>query len=115
MDTGGVVRGRLLDIYMRNCDEAIRFGRRSVQVFVLRLGWNPRATGPSLLDTLLPWRDHLKPRAAKASRPPPEVIHRPAAVPEQVDGSAFGSGLAAGDCGRPRRGRRGPGRREGRL
>ena len=32
---------------------------------MLRLGWNPRATGPSLLDTLLPWRD--KPRARSAA------------------------------------------------
>jgi 3D (Asp-Asp-Asp) domain-containing protein len=75
MDTGPVVRGRLLDIYMRNCDEATRFGRRSVQVFVLRLGWNPRASGPSLLDTLLPWRDRAKPRvpAQPAPRPKPST------------------------------------------
>jgi len=72
MDTGGVVRGRLLDIYMRNCDEAIRFGRRSVQVFVLRLGWNPRASGPSLLDTLLPWRDTVKPAPPRPPAPRPK-------------------------------------------
>jgi 3D (Asp-Asp-Asp) domain-containing protein len=72
MDTGGIVRGRLLDVYMRNCDEAIRFGRRSVQVFVLRLGWNPRASGPSLLDTLLPWRDRPKPAPPKPAAPRPK-------------------------------------------
>jgi len=72
MDTGGIVKGRILDIYMRDCDEAIRFGRRSVQVFVLRLGWNPRATGPSLLDTLLPWRDSPKPPARKPPVPRPK-------------------------------------------
>jgi 3D (Asp-Asp-Asp) domain-containing protein len=66
MDTGPIVRGRLLDLYMRNCGEATTFGRRSVQVFVLRLGWNPRASGPSLLDTLLPWRD----RPTQPARPP---------------------------------------------
>lgn len=60
MDTGGVIKGRRLDIYVRDCDEALRFGRRTVQVFVLRLGWNPRATGPTLLDTLLPWREKTK-------------------------------------------------------
>lgn len=60
MDTGPVVRGRRLDIYTRSCDEATLFGRRVVQVFVLRLGWNPRASGPSLLDTLLPWRGRGK-------------------------------------------------------
>lgn len=57
MDTGPVVKGRRLDIYIWNCDEAVRFGRRSVQLVVLRLGWNPAASGPSLLDTLLPWRN----------------------------------------------------------
>jgi 3D (Asp-Asp-Asp) domain-containing protein len=72
MDTGPIVRGRLLDIYMWNCDEAVRFGRRSVQVFVLRLGWNPRdSSGENLLDTLLPWRDQPKPP------PPPPQSQRP--------------------------------------
>jgi len=71
MDTGAVIRGRLLDIYMRSCDEATAFGRRSVQVFVLRLGWNPRASGQSLLDMLLPWRDVPK------SKPPGSVAPRP--------------------------------------
>jgi 3D (Asp-Asp-Asp) domain-containing protein len=66
MDTGPVVKGRKLDVYTRSCDEAIRFGVRRVQVFVLRLGWNPRASGPNLLDTLLPWRADKKP----AYRPP---------------------------------------------
>ena len=74
MDTGPIVRGRLLDIYMRNCDEATRLGRRTVQVFVLRLGWNPRASGPSLLDTLLPWRDRPKPGPrAPSPRPIPST------------------------------------------
>ncbi len=70
MDTGPVIRGRLLDIYMWSCDEALQFGRRSVEVFVLRLGWNPRASEPSLLDTLLPWRD------GPAPAPPPVVPSR---------------------------------------
>jgi 3D (Asp-Asp-Asp) domain-containing protein len=73
MDTGPVVRGRLLDIYMRNCDEATRFGRQSAEVLVLRLGWNPRASGPSLLDTLLPWGERSVPspkRPAEHPSPP---------------------------------------------
>jgi 3D (Asp-Asp-Asp) domain-containing protein len=64
MDTGPVVRGRSLDIYTPDCEAATRFGRRSTQVSVLRLGWNPRASGPSLLDMFLPWRDK-----ARASKP----------------------------------------------
>ena len=31
-DTGGAVKGRKLDIWMPNCVEAVRFGRRSVSV-----------------------------------------------------------------------------------
>lgn len=60
MDTGPVVKGRRLDIYMRNCDQAVAFGVRPALVVVLRLGWNPRASGPSLLDALLPWREPSK-------------------------------------------------------
>ena len=61
MDTGPVIRGRLLDLYLRSCGEATNFGRQSVEVLVLRLGWNPRASGKSLLDTLFPWLDHSAP------------------------------------------------------
>jgi len=80
MDTGPIVRGRRLDLYTRNCDEATRFGRRAAQVFVLRLGWNPRASGPSLLDSLMPWREKPKPGAkpARPSRPSTELPQRPA-------------------------------------
>lgn len=35
-DTGGLIRGRRIDLYMRDCKEAIAFGRRSVEVLVLR-------------------------------------------------------------------------------
>jgi 3D (Asp-Asp-Asp) domain-containing protein len=44
MDTGPAVKGRLLDIYMWSCNEALKFGRKSTTLNVLRLGWNPRAT-----------------------------------------------------------------------
>ena len=37
-DTGGAVKGRKLDIWVPNCSEAIRFGRRSVSVNVLGRG-----------------------------------------------------------------------------
>lgn len=32
-DTGGSIKGKKLDIWMPNCSEARRFGRRTVQVF----------------------------------------------------------------------------------
>jgi len=36
MDTGPNVRGRRLDLFMRDCAEAVRFGRRSGRVSVVR-------------------------------------------------------------------------------
>ena len=52
MDTGPSVRGRQIDLYMWNCTEALRFGRRPIHLVVLRLGWNPRATTPSFMERL---------------------------------------------------------------
>ena len=53
MDTGPAVQGRHIDIYMWSCRDAVQFGRRAVDVLVLRLGWDPRASPPSLRDMLL--------------------------------------------------------------
>ena len=50
LDTGPAVQGREVDIYMWSCNEALTFGRRSIHLNVLRLGWNPRATAPGFLD-----------------------------------------------------------------
>lgn len=35
-DTGSKIRGRRIDLYIHDCDEAVRFGRRSVRVSVVR-------------------------------------------------------------------------------
>ena len=35
MDTGSAVRGRQIDLYVRDCHEAIKFGRRNARVSVL--------------------------------------------------------------------------------
>lgn len=37
-DTGGAVKGRILDIWVPSCSEAMRFGRKSVQVSILGKG-----------------------------------------------------------------------------
>ena len=66
MDTGPKVQGRLLDIYMWSCHEALAFGRKPVQVTVLRLGWNPNQSSPSLIDRLFRRRE-----AARNTAPPP--------------------------------------------
>lgn len=52
LDTGPLVKGTLIDIYMWSCHEALRFGRQPVRLTVLRLGWNPRATAPGFMDRL---------------------------------------------------------------
>ena len=36
MDTGSRIRGRRLDLYVPNCAEAVRFGRRSGRVFAVQ-------------------------------------------------------------------------------
>jgi 3D (Asp-Asp-Asp) domain-containing protein len=48
MDTGPKVQGRHIDVYMWSCNEALQFGRRKMEVTVLRLGWNPKDSGPDL-------------------------------------------------------------------
>jgi 3D (Asp-Asp-Asp) domain-containing protein len=57
MDTGPRVQGRHIDIYIWNCNEALDFGRRMIRLVVLRLGWNPKHSTPSLVDTLFRKRE----------------------------------------------------------
>jgi 3D (Asp-Asp-Asp) domain-containing protein len=64
MDTGPAVQGRHIDIYMWSCNEALELGRRAIQVVVLRLGWNPKASAPRLIDRLFRQRE-------RALEPPP--------------------------------------------
>jgi 3D (Asp-Asp-Asp) domain-containing protein len=64
MDTGPKVQGRHIDIYMWSCNEALELGRRAIQVVVLRLGWNPKASAPRLIDRLFRQRE-------RALEPPP--------------------------------------------
>ncbi len=51
MDTGPMIQGRHIDIYMWSCSEALRFGRRSVDVTIVRLGWNPRDSTTDVLPS----------------------------------------------------------------
>lgn len=81
MDTGPAVVGRHIDIYMWSCTEALEFGRRPVRVLVLRLGWNPKATMPRLMETLLPWRQTTRPIG-----PPPPLPSRPILPPDRATG-----------------------------
>lgn len=64
MDTGPAVKGRLIDIYMWSCHEALDFGRMPIELTVLRLGWNPQATSATFFERLFR-------RPAETSRPAP--------------------------------------------
>jgi 3D (Asp-Asp-Asp) domain-containing protein len=70
MDTGPAVQGRIVDLYLWSCTEALAFGRRPVRLTVLRLGWNPRHSMPTLLDSLLPKRNT---NDARPAAPAPET------------------------------------------
>ena len=59
-------RAGILDLYIWSCHEALEFGRRRIEVTVLRLGWDPRASSPSLIDRLFRRRELA--RRAEESR-----------------------------------------------
>jgi 3D (Asp-Asp-Asp) domain-containing protein len=86
MDTGPAIQGRLIDVYMWSCYEALDFGRMPIQLTVLRLGWNPKATTPTFLERLFK-RSSEKP-ARLPSRPLPQTDPQPildAAPSTEVD------------------------------
>ena len=96
MDTGPRVQGRVLDLYMWSCHEALRFGRREVNVTVLRLGWDPRASSPRLIDRLFRGREARR-RVPEPEAPPPagmppveELSGVSNAVPPEVPTSTEG-------------------------
>ena len=69
MDTGPAVQGRLIDIYMWSCNEALQFGRRQIGINVLRMGWNPKASTPTLIDRLFRQREAATLTQATATLP----------------------------------------------
>ena len=83
MDTGPRVQGRALDLYMWSCNEALRFGRKPIQVTVLRLGWNPQASTPSFVDRIFRRRERAKAEVPPPAAPPPAAIEPPV---EQTSG-----------------------------
>jgi 3D (Asp-Asp-Asp) domain-containing protein len=70
LDTGPEIHGREVDVYMWSCYEALRFGRKSAHITVLRLGWNPAATTSSLIDRIFR-RTEEKDKELLPSRPLP--------------------------------------------
>jgi 3D (Asp-Asp-Asp) domain-containing protein len=80
MDTGPAVQGRIVDLYMWSCHDALRFGRRPIQLTVLRLGWNPQNSEPGQADHLFKQREIERARLPIPSRPvdPEELLTSPA-------------------------------------
>jgi 3D (Asp-Asp-Asp) domain-containing protein len=70
MDTGPAVQGRVIDLYLWSCHEALAFGRRPVRLTVLRLGWNPQMSAPGLVDALFRKREADAARTHAPSAPP---------------------------------------------
>jgi hypothetical protein len=93
MDTGPKIQGRLLDIYMWSCYEALAFGRKPVDLTVLRLGWNPRATTPGLIDRLF--------RRREAARRAAPVLVDGATAQEAAAAPALGDGATAQEAAAP--------------
>src|SRR6267142_2142411 len=85
MDTGPKVQGRLLDLYMWSCHEALSFGRKPIQVTVLRLGWNPQASTPGLIDRLFRRRERARVEVPPPAEPPPVAVEPPV---EETSGEA---------------------------
>lgn len=93
MDTGPKVQGRHLDLYMWSCNEALKFGRPGVKIVVLRLGWSPQASTPTIIDRLFRRREAAAredppPLPAEAERQiPPATLPDPAEVSPQREAS----------------------------
>ena len=90
LDTGPAVQGRIVDLYMWSCFEALDFGRRAVELRILRLGWNPGNTEPSLIDATFHERE-VDARARGADQPLP----RPAAPATDYTSAVPESTMAA--------------------
>jgi 3D (Asp-Asp-Asp) domain-containing protein len=69
MDTGPAVQGRHVDIYMWGCNEALEFGRREIAINLLRLGWNPKASTPTLVERLFRQREAAQRSEVQAPLP----------------------------------------------
>lgn len=76
LDTGPRVKGRQIDVYMWNCNEALAFGRRTMRLQVMRLGWNPRTSTPERVGT------EFRRREAEMTLPSPPPAPESPPTPE---------------------------------
>ena len=66
----GALKGLGYNVMTLECptNEALRFGRKPVQVTVLRLGWDPKASSPTLVSRLFKRREETKRAQASVTR-----------------------------------------------
>lgn len=86
MDTGPKVHGRHLDIYIWNCDEAVQLGRREMRITVLRMGWNPQNSTPTLVERLFRQREAVLP--PRRPWPPAEPVRDAASATDTSEPDA---------------------------
>lgn len=104
LDTGPRVKGRQVDIYMWNCNEALAFGRRTITLNVMRLGWNPRTSTPERVGTEFRRREAelgSQPSTAPVMRPVTEAPPSSSPAPAQTPPSTPLPGAATGGTGSP--------------
>jgi 3D (Asp-Asp-Asp) domain-containing protein len=77
LDTGPLIKGRILDFYIWSCYEALRFGRRNVEVTVLRLGWDPKASSPDPVGDVIRSRQSTRPEEPVDDPAPADVEDLP--------------------------------------
>lgn len=86
LDTGPEIKGRELDLYVWNCNEALAFGRQSVRATILRLGWDPRSSAPAPLERLFRQRERAAPPAPAPAAPPATPVPSSPAPPPPAPG-----------------------------
>jgi 3D (Asp-Asp-Asp) domain-containing protein len=85
LDTGPAVQGHILDLYVWSCHDALAFGRRTVSANILRLGWDPRDSAPSLTDRLLHRRVVRRPKSDDGPAAEPAEARPKSETPAEVD------------------------------
>jgi 3D (Asp-Asp-Asp) domain-containing protein len=85
MDTGPKVQGRKLDLYMWSCHEALAFGHRAITLTVLRLGWNPQASKPGLVERLFRRREAAKRENPVQPLPLPPMVEQHIPLSSRAD------------------------------
>jgi 3D (Asp-Asp-Asp) domain-containing protein len=90
MDTGPKIQGRIIDVYMWSCHEALAFGRQQIELTVLRLGWNPNQSTPSLIDRLFRRREAARNAPAPPlPLPPPQPALEPVVLEDGEEETAI--------------------------